>query len=149
MISPSVTPTTEITVMQPKPFHRPGFPPEYPTIPSPVERGQSCPTSPSSPCSTASEHDSSLEKTGPTDSDISEDGDREGSQYYRNPNSHDNGKYLIELDQPYYISSFLREYGLTFSFKHVVIYISIDRFFYDWSPRKKQPNAMTKTQYKK
>lgn len=87
MISPAVTPATDITVQQ-KPFHRPGFPTEYPTIPSPIERGQSCPTSPSSPCSTASEHDSSLEKTTPTDSDHSDDGDKDalGTHYYRNPN---------------------------------------------------------------
>ena len=86
-----------------KPFHRPGFPVEYQSLPltancqpyttSPVERPsfapspidrpsyapspadrQSYPTSPSSPCSTASDHDSSLEKQLPMDSDHSDDG---------------------------------------------------------------------------
>lgn len=96
MISPAVTPASDITVQQ-KPFHRPGFPTEYPTIPSPIERGQSCPTSPSSPCSTASEHDSSLEKTIPTDSDHSDDGEKDamGTQYYRNPNHDNSGMFYI------------------------------------------------------
>ncbi|KAL4229391.1 sequence-specific DNA binding [Mactra antiquata] len=85
MISPTVSGSAEISVQQ-KPFHRPGFPTEYPSIPSPIERNQSCPTSPSSPCSTASEHDSSLEKTVPIDSDHSDDGDKDamGTHYYRN-----------------------------------------------------------------
>ncbi|KAH3699836.1 homeobox protein XHOX-3-like [Dreissena polymorpha] len=85
MISPAIASSTDLPVVNQKPFHRPGFPPEYPTIPSPEERGQSCPTSPSSPCSTASDHDSSLEKTSPTDSDHS-DMERDAQQYYRNPN---------------------------------------------------------------
>lgn len=85
MISPAVNPASELPTQQ-KPFHRPGFPTEYPSIPSPIERGQSCPTSPSSPCSTSSDHDSGLEKTPTTDSDHSEDGEKD-TQYYRNPNT--------------------------------------------------------------
>lgn len=96
MISPTVTTGADISVQQ-KPFHRPGFPVEYPTIPSPIERNQSCPTSPSSPCSTASEHDSSLEKTTPTDSDHSDDGDKDamGTHYYRNPGLDSSGKLSL------------------------------------------------------
>lgn len=143
MISPAVSATTDAPVVQQKPFHRPGFPPEYPSVPSPVhrvapypkisspmthmttldpqrtsgypvvpspiertsvypsmaspvERGHSCPTSPASPCSTASEHDSSLEKNGPTtDSDQSDECDRDSQQYYRNPHQLDHGKSCI------------------------------------------------------
>ena len=79
-----------------KPFHRPGFPVEYHSVPSPPVDRQSYPTSPSSPCSTASEHDSSLEKHMATDSEHSDDGDRDAyskMDYYRSPNN--NGTYLL------------------------------------------------------
>ena len=78
-----------------KPFHRPGFPVEYHSVPSPPVDRQSYPTSPSSPCSTASEHDSSLEKQMATDSEHSDDGDRDAyskMDYYRSPNN--NGTYF-------------------------------------------------------
>lgn len=90
----------------PHKFHRPGFPVEYSSIPSPVNQAsypttpvdrQSYPTSPSSPCSTSSDHDSSLEKQMPTDSDHSDDGEKDSfskTEYYRNPNSDNNGEFI-------------------------------------------------------
>ena len=93
--STSDPPGIPLTNVPHKPFHRPGFPMEYPSIPSSPADRQSCPTSPSSPCSTTSEHDSSLEKQMPTDSDHSDDGERDvysKMEFYRNPNN--NGKYI-------------------------------------------------------
>lgn len=119
-----------------KPFHRPGFPVEYQSIPSPancqpystspaerpsfvpspVDRSsyapspadrQSYPTSPSSPCSTTSEHDSSLEKQLPMDSDNSDDGDKDvysRTEYYRNPNTDNNGEFIYLFIYLYYSS---------------------------------------------
>lgn len=109
MISPAVNPGTDLPVQQ-KPFHRPGFPIEYPTIPSPIERGQSCPTSPASPCSSASDHDSSLEKTAPTDSDHSDDGEKDmGIQYYRNPHMEGNDVSHLDNGVRRYRTAFTKE----------------------------------------
>ncbi|WAR06102.1 HOX3-like protein [Mya arenaria] len=110
MISPAVTSVTDMpTVVQQKPFHRPGFPPEYPTVPSPIERGHSCPTSPASPCSTSSEHDSSLEKSAPMDSDHSDEGNMEGHQFYRNPHAMDNDMSGLDNGVRRYRTAFTKE----------------------------------------
>ena len=108
-LSPSISnsPGIPVTNVPHKPFHRPGFPTEYPSMPSPADR-QSYPTSPSSPCSTTSEHDSSLEKQTPMDSDNSDDGEKDvysKMDYYRNPNN--NGEHHFSKIYSFIFSNFL------------------------------------------